>query len=574
MATNEPTAKNVPLHESFDNFLTGLPDADNLLKQLAINTGYVAAGGAALAATPEIARMTGITNLLQLGMFNAPQQSTKIPTFYNTGSDKMLLQLDHFGMRQHTPEFIDKTLGRIHPVFQKGPTSDANRQTVQFLKNVNADVELGQLNPNVQRSSSKTLPHKYGNAVMKLKELEEVNNVPMNKRLIITDVDEYGVPYERMRRPLDPNDANEVRRVQNLISSNKTKDALNIHTPAQLNTKITENIAKQSDYSATSAGRWHRHEVVAEELIGHVNNKPNVDYKRMEQAGISKPKMTQAGKVFKNNPHALSLWNYSPDRNVTHSTVGKVIKDKKGRVIKVADIGSDKRSLLMSSTRDMQFVMGENVAKYADINNPKSVKKYAELAAHDFALKNKDVLVPKRKMHPQVVSHNAEIRRFMDNYKVVDGKLHINFSPKYKPHYLLGGVNADAHFWKGPKGGLKHSLLVSDVYDLGSFEKVAASKNTHITTAFRSNDTKSMQDYYDSLRTSKSNTQRVQQAIRDRDFKKIGKYTGASIKKGAKKIGRTIGTKNPAIKALTKGGKAGKILALALLAASAYGAKD
>jgi len=563
---DNPTSND--FYSATEDFLGGIPNPKAIATEFSANSLKLLGLGAAIGATPEVARRTGLTNLLQLGMFNASEQSTKIGGYYNPGADKIGKQLDHFGLRQSIPKGLEK----IHPILAQGPTSDANRQVVQFLKNAQADSMPG---TDYEKSSTKALPHKKGLAIQRLVELEVAADVPIGERTVRS-----GPLYnDSIRNPIDPTNPKQVRRIQGLLRDPKVKELLNISTPAQLNAEINADFADRGNYSSTTARRWNRHEKISEELIKHVNNKKNVDYARMAEAGVSEPQLTQANKVFKNHPKALQLWDTVGERNVTHSAVGHVMREdkkglakgnKKGKIIGIRDIGGDRLQLLKSGSRDMQYAMGKKVAKFANLNSVKSIKEVATLAAEQFIDSPEMVFESKRKMHPSVESYKSEIDRFMNNYRIDKGKLHINFSPRYKPHFLLGGVNADATFWRGPRGGLKSSLLVSDFYDLGTFEKLAAQRNTHITTAFRSDDKQALKDYYQSLENSPSNTQRLKTAIQDKDGDSIKKYAKSTIKRTGQKVGRAVYTKNPIVNTLKSGGKAAKILSTAVLLASLY----
>jgi len=487
-------------------------------KELAKKLGLGAAGTAgvwtAAGATPRMLQRTGLSGSLQDKILKPQYQSTKIKDFYSAGANKMKLAFEHMG------------------VFSP---SDEVRQVERLLERALGDhkISTGSVNATTKSgrylSQTKNLIHGHGEHAIKL--VEEFDR----------DVRSWS-PKELKARFNNPE---YKKQFLNAIRSKR----LSFQTPAQANAMIDELILSDKNLnpaynrvkSLKSTQMHIRHEKAAQELVRHSLGKKNVDYDRLNRAGITKPVKTTVGKIFERHVGAMQAWKDAdgllPEHNITHSSVNRAV-------------GADHVKLIGSATKDAKYKLAHHVMKSGiDINNPKEVQKLLKEFSYSFSQKGS--FSAPFKLHPQDPHIDDIVKWFTRNYAVNGNELRINFSPQYKPHYLLGGVNADVILTKGPRGGITREILVSDLYDLTQ----APAQQRHITTAHstqkQSNLGKSSnQLYQDSLKPFKQNLSK----------KEI-------VTNQLKRAGRRLGKNNPLYQVSKVGGKYGKAaLAIGALA--------
>jgi hypothetical protein len=159
------------------------------------------------------------------------------------------------------------------------------------------------------------------------------------------------------------------------------------------------------------------------------------------------------------------------------------------------------------------------------------------------------------RVHPQT-SIDDVIDNFMKNSYVKKGRLHMNFSPTYKPHYFMGGTNANAVFYKNPTGKFKYDILISDQYDVMKSDKILGGgieKKKHFTVSHHTNDKrqvkgKKVQGLYRPTKYS-SDIAKFKEALRagDKgDIIKYGKKVGSKATTLLKQ--NYLSTKNPVVK--------------------------
>jgi hypothetical protein len=297
-----------------------------------------------------------------------------------------------------------------------------------------------------------------------------------------------------------------------------------------------------------------------------------VNPENITKAGFSQPVQTSAGNIFRGvHKDAAKAWNIPEYARTTVSTVANQ---------------SDKRVLTKQLRKEFHFRGAKNVVNSLSAKQLKSSKQVRK-AITEFV--NREFASGGRKdfrLHPSLYKKSrAElIDDFMKRYKVKGSKLHINFSPNFKPHYFMGGTNANAVLWKGkkrytyPKGAnitkggvpskgiigkkVYHDVLISDRYDMLSPEKYTggrAQKRRHFTTHHITDyqKTRRGKTYKGLYRptTYKSDIAALQKAIKTGDFTKVRKYAKNLGKKSIPYLKGRYGAKHPLV-ALVRAGLA------------------
>lgn len=307
-----------------------------------------------------------------------------------------------------------------------------------------------------------------------------------------------------------------------------------------------------------SKKRLLRHEKLMTENIKMIMGEaPDIDVLR--QNGLSAPVKTDIKRLFKGHEFAAEKWGAWSDKHITASNV--------------LDTGSDRSALLSSAKRDPQFAMARDVANStADLNNPAEVRAAAKNSLNKFDWGKS---VPKSMRHHSYVRSAAEVEEilesFMKNYRVDGKRISINFSPQYKPHILMGGVNADVNFVRkesrkvrilkkhkkaftsGDLGklkshGSKYSLLISDDYDMFSKISKLIQKWTHFNFAHESGvSSSSYMEGYGTKATFKKEASHLERTPRRTKFKKAVKSREAKeIARQARKLS------NKGVRAITR----------------------
>jgi|TARA_R100001530_G_scaffold136176_1_gene115611 hypothetical protein len=229
-------------------------------------------------------------------------------------------------------------------------------------------------------------------------------------------------------------------------------------------------------YKYTTLKRAHRHEKLAQEMIDWTETgKVNVD--RLRANGLSEPILTDMKTAF-GTGEGLS------DHSRVLTQHGRTLHpDSKISISKILDVGGDKKAIVKSVKRDAQYQMGEYVMKYADLDDPKSIEKYAR--ERIYSMQKRSIkgfrVASANVLHEHIDDLDLEVRKFMQSFKYNKntGIANIVLSPQYKPHYLVGGVNASVNLRKSKgrvfrqhiKGGIpskniKTDILISDKYDV------------------------------------------------------------------------------------------------------------
>ena len=271
-----------------------------------------------------------------------------------------------------------------------------------------------------------------------------------------------------------------------------------------------------------SKKRLLRHEKLMTENIKMIMGEaPDIDVLR--QNGLSAPVKTDIKRLFKGHEFAAEKWGAWSDKHITASNVLEVRAAAKNSLNK--------------------FDWGKSV--------PKSMR------------------------HHSYVRSAAEVEEilesFMKNYRVDGKRISINFSPQYKPHILMGGVNADVNFVRkesrkvrilkkhkkaftsGDLGklkshGSKYSLLISDDYDMFSKISKLIQKWTHFNFAHESGvSSSSYMEGYGTKATFKKEASHLERTPRRTKFKKAVKSREAKeIARQARKLS------NKGVRAITR----------------------
>jgi len=229
-----------------------------------------------------------------------------------------------------------------------------------------------------------------------------------------------------------------------------------------------------SGYKLTTLKRAHRHEKLAQEMINWTEN-GTYNKNRLIANGLSEPVLTDMKSAF-GTGEGLS------DHSRVLTQHGRTLHpDSKISISNILDVGGDKRAIVKSVRRDAQYQMAEHVMKYADLDDPKSIKKYAKQRILSMQGTKKLGRTSANTLHAHIDDLDLEVKKFMQSfrYNKKTGIASIVLSPQYKPHYLVGGVNASVNLRKSKgrvlrkhiKGGLpskniKTDILISDKYDV------------------------------------------------------------------------------------------------------------
>lgn len=260
----------------------------------------------------------------------------------------------------------------------------------------------------------------------------------------------------------------------------------------------------QAPYGLSAVKRKIRHERLKNEMVRYVTGQKHSN-RNLIADGLSKPVDTDMKSLFKGHEKAGKLWGLHPDLKVSASNI--------------THVGNDKTLLIKAAKKDHMFKMGEFVNKHAkDINNPREVRALAQQRLFTMGTKLRGA----QRLHPDVGSIAEELDKFMDRYRVNSkGQLSINFSPGYKPHYLSGGVNADAVFSTGKKGGKHFDLLVSDRYDIGKAGPILKKQHFNVAHSTSRGKAKVATDYGRIAQRSK-----LLKAVSEGDWKTATKAAG------------------------------------------------
>ena len=217
-------------------------------------------------------------------------------------------------------------------------------------------------------------------------------------------------------------------------------------------------------YKYTTLKRGLRHERLAQEMIDWTEN-AKYNKNRLIANGLSEPKVTDmksafgAGDAFNDHSRVLTQHGRSlpPDAKVSISHI--------------LDVGGDRKAIVGSVTRDAQYQMGEHVMRFADLDDAKSVEKHARERIYSMQKRSSKGLRTAGKwniLHENIDDVEKEVRKFMQTFKYnkKTGIGSIVFSPQYKPHYLVGGVNASVNMATTKSNVLKRNILISDKYDV------------------------------------------------------------------------------------------------------------
>jgi len=510
-----------------NDFLTGEYLAKGLLT-------YAAAG-----ALPRIVRESGIPNQI---FREAKYANNIIKGFYDKGMkpfDKLMLQWHHFGFGD--PE-------------QASQFKDAQA----FINKYNDEIKF------LQTGEGR---HSSGHAIGAMEELDTM----LGKKEGWKKVGRY-VPLKGTNRfhrvydrKLEPTNHRLLKRLQQAIKSDKVRYS----TLGHLNHEIK--LAHQQDmtdwggghYAQSSTRHDIRSEIAKTELVEHVTD-GNANYHKLKhEGGISKPVKMNAGHFFQ---HHSNMW---PDlKSHDNITVSKIIHQ--GDHTK--QIGAAKRSPLYRIARHVY-------SRVDDLNDRKAVMKAAMDRAGTMGTSRfKDYY---EKLHPNAEGPKEAVEDFMRRYQVTpDGKLVINFSPDYKPHKLLGGVNANIilshkrtknqnvpdfakqkilnsktirnkhdydNYIMSDKRGLgtkiHQEILVTDMYDIAGS---GAQGTKHLTYAYHNTDTNAKNNFNQNAHTEVlPNRQRFMKAVQEGNTDDMLKYGGRTGSKMVKKMAERLTDRNP-----------------------------
>jgi hypothetical protein len=497
------------------------------------NAGIAAGvGGAAYVGSPLLKTAIRHTAPVQRYLSKAgTQASTMIGGYYAPGAEKGKLAFQH--------------------IFGIGGEKNVNKETINFLTNAIADQKegtaLGEFKaPKKGRPKIGAKGHKFG---MASELLDDVNRaLPSNQRIGTPFETHSGLRWDYTK--VNPNDVTVIKKIQSVVHSGK----LGVKSVAEANFFINEQAIKEralvtGDTAFTGkANRQLRHERAKTEFVKHIHGqRPNL--KIIKDAGFSAPEQSSAKNIFKgihkdvmgNAKRGVAGWGLNPFDRIT---VSQVISQ------------SDKTALTRGLKKEVNYIIGEYVTKNAkNINSIAERRKLVTNIVNRMATGRHGLTtIP---IHPQSPQFQTIIDDFMKKSYVKNGRLHMNFSPSYKPHFFMGGTNANAVFYKNINGKFKYDILVSDKYDMLKPEKVVGGRiqrKRHFTVSHHTNDKRQVkgrkvQGLYRPTKYS-SDIAKFKEAVRAGDKSDIIKY--------GKKVGRKatvllkqnyLSTKNPVVKA-------------------------
>ena len=219
--------------------------------------------------------------------------------------------------------------------------------------------------------------------------------------------------------------------------------------------------AEIGGYKYTTLKRAHRHEKLAQEMIDWTEN-GKVNVERLRRNGLSKPVLTDvknafgSGNALDDHSRVMKAWgsSLSPSSKIS--------------VSKILDVGGDRMAITGSATRDAQYQMAEFVTRFAKLDDLKDVEKHARQRIYSMQTQKGLPTAKWNKLHKNITDIDNEVATFMKNYRYnkKTGIVNIMFSPQYKPHYLVGGVNASVNMRRTRYGNVTRNILVSDKYDV------------------------------------------------------------------------------------------------------------
>jgi len=254
-----------------------------------------------------------------------------------------------------------------------------------------------------------------------------------------------------------------------------------------------EAFRKQGGKAVTLA-REIRHERLAQEMIDWTESGV-VNVKRLEQNGLSKPIVTDMKTAFGISEVGSKMDSHS---RVTSAWGGNLDKNSTVSISQILDVGGDKGVITKSVRRDHIYQMGEYVTAHADdLTDLKEVRKLATVRFNSMIGDKAFGATMYNRLHPHLGDRlvkdwdgtvKKEVDRFMNTfrYNKKTGIVNIMYSPNYKPHYLVGGVNASVNFRKStgtigrnigtladptsrvgiPSRKVYNDILISDRYDV------------------------------------------------------------------------------------------------------------
>jgi len=321
--------------------------------------------------------------------------------------------------------------------------------------------------------------------------------------------------------------------------------------------------------SVSGEKRKLSHERLKSETTRYVQGQP-YDSKILIEEGYSKPVEVKAKHIFRGvHKDALPKWGFTPNDRVSYSMFFD---------------SSNKKTLSLANTKDSQFKIAEYVVNNVkNLNNRKEVLKAVQARASQFGT-SKFLMDKSSKIHSQDDFMKAA-QRFLNNYYIKDNKLHINYSPNYKPNYFLGGVNTDAVLWKGGRSGKKllYSILTTDKYDLSGPEEILGEggiqKNRHLTVHAHGN-----ANQFVAPKPYVSSVVKLRNAIKNNDKSEALKQAKKAGISASKRVIAEFGSKHWAnrhllalLKRIAKSpriGALGAVAGAAMLASSAFNNKE
>lgn len=483
----------------FEHYVDEVEGIENESSQMGKGLGII---GAAYGGIPVAKWAARRTPFVQKAIASRASTANNIlKGYYAAGVsslDKLMLQKDHFF----------------------GSNRSELRDTAKFLKQAHADATQELLLHGKGRPLKGTVRHMAG---MALRELDMINEIlPAGEKIDPRNLVKNGQVSEK-----------DVNKILNLIKSGK----IPYGSPGELLQTIKldymyERQNLQPDKVVGGIGaqkRQTRHEIVKTELNKAVTDQP-FDQKKLKAAGYSVPEKQITKNVFK-GPHAgvAAKWQLLPQDRITISSFTDSAIGSMG--------GVDKAPISLANKKDSMFKLAEYVTKNAkDLNNPKEVFEWAKHRAASFGT-SRHLLDASSRIHPQD-DYIRAVERFMKSYYVKNGRLHINFSPDFKPSYLLGGVNTDGIFWKKKNGQVGWSMLTTDKYDLKGPEEVVGEggvqRRRHIT--IHSHASSKADNLFKKPNAYVANSQILKDAIKNKDMtqafqamKRLGKNTSKRI---------------------------------------------
>ena len=410
--------------EHFQDELDGI---DNDSSGISAGLGAL---GVAYSGVPIAKWLARRTPFVQRAITNKAAYANNIlEGYYNAGvtsADKLMLQKNHFF----------------------GSNRSEIRDTARFLKQAHADATQELFVHGQGRPLKGVTRHTGG---MALRELDMINNtLPRSERIDARSLLKNGNIDEK-----------DVNKVLNLIKKGK----IPYGSPGELLETIKldymyekQNVLQKDIGGIGSQSRKLRHERIKTELVKAVSDQP-YNESILKESGYSNPQKQIVKNVFQ-GPHAdaAKKWNLLPHDRISISSFTEM---------------GDKRPLSMANKKDSMFKLADFVTRNAkNLHDPKEVFSLVKERAVSFGT-SRNLADYTSIIHPQD-DYNRAVERFMKSHYVKNNKLYINYSPDFKPSYLLGGVNTDGVFWKKPgrKDKVAFSLLTTDKYDLKGPEEV------------------------------------------------------------------------------------------------------